>query len=140
MNQAQISRMLRREVAPDVTTLEKLARALGKTLPEFQAVPDSAIRRSVEQNTTTRGARVSEPASSPSAEQPLSAEQIADEVGAVLEPLVEQLAAKGESVVARWLLAVAGEANDQSVDNVRPLIDLAREFLWRAEGSRRPDA
>jgi len=138
MSQSVISRMLRREVATDMQVLERLAKALGKPLPELQAVPDPSPPRArvVREGTTSRdspnSAHVLEGASSPS----LTGDQIAKEVAEVLAPLVEQLAAKGESVVARWLLAVAGEANDQSVDNVRPLIDLARLFLWRAEQSR----
>jgi hypothetical protein len=63
----------------------------------------------------------------------LSPQQIADEVSEVLAPLILQLAEKGPLVAARWLLTAAAEANDQSVSDVRSLIDLARDFLWRAE-------
>lgn len=103
----------------------------GKTPPGLPQAERPAVRERAGRESYPGGQR-GEAASS----EPLSPEQIADEVGEVLEPLVQQLAAKGESVVARWLLAVAGEANDQSVDNVRPLIDLARDFLWRAERVR----
>lgn len=65
--------------------------------------------------------------------EPLSADEIAEEVARVLEPLVDELAKKGSIVVARWLLTLAGEANDQGVTDVKSIIDLARHFLYRAE-------
>lgn len=43
MNQGVISRMLNREVASDMQTLERLAKALGKKLPELQPAPDARL-------------------------------------------------------------------------------------------------
>jgi len=129
---------------------EKWARLIA-LLPRAQAAgltagwmregtpPAPTVKRAAGEGTTTReqhnGARVRDDSSSESFET-LSPDQIADEVGDVIEPLVQQLATKGGAVVARWLLTVAGEANDQGVENVKPLIDLAREFLYRAERAR----
>jgi len=64
---------------------------------------------------------------------PLTGDQIATSVAARLAPLIEQLAAKGELVVARWLLSVAAEASDQGVADVKRIIDLARDYLRHAE-------
>jgi len=124
MNQGAISRMLRREVAPDALTLERLAKAFGKPLPVLRLAP--------EPGRPPGGGRAARSTPSNQAEM-LGAEEIAEEVGEVLEPLIKLLAGKGGTIAARWLLAVAAEANDQGVTDVRPLIDLARELLWRAE-------
>lgn len=72
-------------------------------------------------------------ASGPAA--PLSPDEIAEEVSNVLAPLIEQLANKGPHVAANWLLVAAAEASHQTVPDVKPLIDLARDFLWRARVS-----
>ena len=46
---------------------------------------------------------------------------------------VEKLAAKGPRAIAMWLLAAASSANDQGINDVKPLIDLARRYLHVAE-------
>lgn len=137
--------MLARETETDWETLKRLAKALGKPLPELQPVPDPAAppRRVVGEGPASAdsylSARDPESTDSGPGTRQLTEEEIAAEVAKVMTPLVEALAKKGEFVVARWLLTVAGEANDQSVDNVRPLIDLARDFLWRADHVRSGD-
>lgn len=67
----------------------------------------------------------------------LSPQEIADRVAAVLAPLIDRLAEKRHGVVAaQWLLLVASEAQKQGLEDVRPIIDLARELMWRAEHAR----
>lgn len=64
----------------------------------------------------------------------LGADEIATSVGKAVGDLIERLAQKRDGMVAaHWLLAVASAAQAQGVNDVRPLIDLARYLMWRAE-------
>lgn len=63
----------------------------------------------------------------------LSPEEVTREVVDAIAHQVGKLAAKGPRAVAMWLLSAASSANDQGINDVKPLIDLARRFLHVAE-------
>lgn len=133
------SSYLRGERAPGLEHLQRLAQGLGIPVEQLSSGTEAPHRTpGMPQDARSPRTPRQMPTSSPSgqtAHSALTAEEIVELVTHAIAVQIRHLAEKGPHATGMWLLGAASSANHQGINDVKPLIDLARRLLNEGEES-----